>query len=104
MTYDTSGIQQEGRLFEVGQETRSQPNQHGQGSRRKEKGPEEKERDKLRKRELRAMRKEGALPPPKTKETDPYWLACSKCFASVGIGSLASSRLLAVHAVTISNG
>jgi len=110
MSYDTSGIQQEGRLFEIGKETGSVQGEYGESKGGKVgRG----------KRWKHAFTCEncGTRSPGRSNEANRFckqacqhewvvnkWLKCSMCHAKIGIGSQTSGKLLNIAGSNVSKG
>ena len=97
MNHGPHGIQQERRLFEIGEETAGSTGQRGKG---KGKTSEQKERDRLRKIELRKLQKDGEH--VRQIKDAPAWFPCSCCMAAIGIGSHSAGKLIGVSNTSVS--
>jgi hypothetical protein len=97
MSYGSHGIQQKGRLLEIGEETAGITGERGKS---KGKTPEQKERDRLRKIELRKLQKDGEH--VRQVKPAPSWFQCSCCMAAIGIGSHSAGKLIGVCNTSVS--
>lgn len=92
--YEPSGIQQEGRIFEIGEEAGSVPGQCSEGS-----GGEGEKRRKLLESKARYRAKKKLLATsigPQTLQRSANWLPCAKCLAAIGCGSKVTARILGI--------
>lgn len=96
MSYGSHGIQQKRRLLEIGEETASITGECRKG---KGKTPEQKERDKRRKAEIRELKKTGQY--TASKKAAPSWFQCSCCMARAGIGSHKAGKIIGVSPSTV---
>lgn len=110
MLYDTSGIQQEGRLFQVTDKIGIEQAQHGQSKGRKTgKNQSWKYRSTCENCGIEFAGRAGAANRfcqnnCQHEFSVKRWLECSKCLAKMGIGSEIAGRILGISASTVSRG